>query len=559
MLQSLQIENYALIRSLHIDFDRGFTVITGETGAGKSILMGALSLILGHRADTDVLFDKQRKCIVEGTFNISQLQLEPFFEQNDLDYQETTLIRREINEKGKSRAFINDTPVTLITLKELTSALIDIHSQHQNLMLNDSTFRLHIIDQFAQNSKEKTEYQNILKQWREAEQQYQELKQQCTNAALQQEFNQYTVDELSQATLQEDEQETIEQNIRLLSHAEEIKEHLYKSAQQLSENEGDTILQQLKSVQNECSFLTQIGQDYQELYDRLSNAIVEIQDISYEISRKEAEVEVNPQELDRLNERIDLIYTLEKKYQVDSVAALLDLQTELQRKLDEHTDNQERLKEADRQRQDLLQNAQLLASKLSETRRNILPILQQEMVNRLKQLGMSDSQFIVELQQLESLHTEGVDQAHFLFSANQGSNLGEVSRIASGGEMSRIMLALKSIITDSVLLPTVIFDEIDTGISGETAHKVAQVMGLLSQQHQVIAITHLPQIAAKGNQHYEVYKTTDHGQTTTSVRKLNDSERAQAIATMLSGSTITQTAMAAALELIQNSKLEHQQ
>lgn len=554
MLQSLQIVNYALIRSLDITFDDGFTVITGETGAGKSILMGALSLLLGNRADTNVLFDKNSKCVVEGTFDITNLSLQPFFEENDLDYQDVTIIRREINEKGKSRAFINDTPVNLVTLKNLSASLIDIHSQHQNLLLNDSGFRLSIIDQYAQNGKEFTAYKESLTKWRDAEQHYQQLKQQCAEAALQQEFNIYTVEELEKAQLHADEQEQIEQDIKILSNAEGIKEHLYRAAQQLSEQDGDNIIQLLKSVQGECQSLSDLGSDYQELYKRVRDAVVELQDISYEISRKEAEVEVNPQELERLNSRIDLIYTLENKYQVDNIEGLLSLQDRLQKELSGYSDNQELLAQLNRERAALEQETLKSAQKLSETRKNVLTVLEKEIQQRLQLLGMPDGIFAIRLDHLTEPTNEGMDQATYLFSANKGVAPADVSKIASGGEMSRLMLAIKSAITDTVLLPTVIFDEIDTGISGETANKVAHVMGMLAERHQVIAITHLPQIAAKGRQHYMVYKASNNGQTSTNLKMLSTTEREEAIATMLSGSHLTEAAITTARELIHSNK-----
>lgn len=551
MLQALQIENYALIRALEISFDHGFTVITGETGAGKSILLGALSLILGNRADTDVLYDKTRKCIVEGTFNISNLSLQPFFEENDLDYQDVTIIRREITEKGKSRAFINDTPVNLSTLKELSSSLIDIHSQHQNLLINTPEFRLNIIDQYAQNTDIHNRFKSTFSQWKTAETRYASLRKQCADAVMQQEFNIFTVQEIEKAQLQATEQEDTEQAIRLLSHAEEIKEHLYKASMQLSEQEGENILQQLKSVQNECQALTDIGPDYQEIQQRLHDAIVEIQDISYEISKKESETEINPQELERLNERIDLIYTLEKKYQVDNIQGLLDFQDRLQQEISKYSDNQEMLQSLESTCKDLEKETLSLAKQLSKSRQAVLPQLEKEMCKRLQQLGMPEGQFKIQLRQSEQPYNEGIDLAEFLFSANKGVAVADVSKVASGGEMSRLMLAIKSIITDSVLLPTVIFDEIDTGISGETANRVAQVMDILANDHQVIAITHLPQIAAMGRQHYLVYKETKNEQTTTNLRALSEEDRIQVIATMLSGAHVTESALSTARELIQ--------
>ncbi len=550
MLRALQIENYALIRSLEIRFDKGFTVITGETGAGKSILMGALSLILGSRADVDVLYDKSRKCIVEGSFDIAKLSLQPFFEQNDLDYNELATIRREINEHGRSRAFINDTPVTLTTLRELTALLIDIHSQHQNLLLQDSGFRLDIIDQFAQNQTIRSDYQQKLQLFRQTERQYQQLKKQCAEAALQQEFNNFTVQELENAQLQADEQETIEQSIRLLSHAEEIKSHLFRAGQLLSEQDGDTVVRQLKSVQSECHQLHELGSDFQEINARLDAAIVELTDIAYEIVRKENEIEVNPQELDRLNERIDLIYSLQHKYQVDNIQGLLDLCQQMKQDLDQYSDNREQLVQLEQQALQYRTDAEQAAQQLSQSRQAIADNFQKSVEERLRQLGMPDSRFQVVFHSREEMQLSGTDEIAFAFSANRGVAPADLSKIASGGEMSRIMLALKSIITDTTLLPTVIFDEIDTGISGETANKVAAVMGLLSEQHQVIAITHLPQIAARGDQHYLVYKETINEKAVTNLRLLTNEERIDAIAAILGGSRATDSARATAQELL---------
>lgn len=550
MLRALQIENYALIRSLNIQFDRGFTVITGETGAGKSILMGALSLILGSRAETDVLYDKSKKCIVEGTFDIESLSLQDFFIQNDLDYQPQTIIRREINEHGKSRAFINDTPVTLPLLRELTSSLIDIHSQHQNLLLQDSGFRLRILDQYAKNQALRHQYQQAFASLKQAESQFQQLKKQCADAALQQEFNNFTVQELDNAQLEADEQEQIEQNIKLLSNAEDIKAHLYAAAQQLSEGEEGTVLQQLQSVQNECRAIQDIGPDFQELQKRLDSVILELKDLAYEIARKDNEIDINPQELERLNERIDLIYTLEHKYQVENIQGLLALSDKLKQELSQYTDNQEQLTLLEERKNALETEVRALAQKLSQTRHQAISTFQKEIEARLKMLGMPDSQFRIDIQENSEPQVTGIDQITFLFSANKGIVPADLGKIASGGEMSRIMLALKSIITDTALLPTVIFDEIDTGISGETANKVAAVMGLLSQQHQVVAITHLPQIAARGDQHLLVYKQNQNDKAVTNLRLLNTDERIESIATILGGSNITETARSAARELI---------
>ncbi|MBO4489079.1 MAG: DNA repair protein RecN [Bacteroidales bacterium] len=554
MLRTLQISNYALIRALDISFEDGLTVITGETGAGKSILMGALGLLLGNRADTDVLYDKQKKCVVEAQFDIHHLDLQPFFEEQDLDYQEVTTIRREINEHSRSRAFINDTPVNLNVLKELSSKLIDIHSQHQSLLLGDPMFRLAMLDQYAQNATLRAEYKQTLASWRQTDQKWRDLQRQCTEQALQQEFRQYTVQELDKAGLHPDEQEEIEQSVRVLSNAEDIKARLYRAAYTLSENEEGAVVQQLKSVQAELDALSDIGPAYQELQQRLRAACLELEDIAYDISLKESGVEVNPQELERLNERLDLLNTLQHKYQVENVAGLLALKESLEAELAEYGDHRELLKQLEAQRDKLYAQLMAQARQLSETRAKVVPTLQQEMLGRLATLGMPNSSFEIQLTQTEAPTAEGIDQVVFLFSANKGVPMTDMSKVASGGEMSRLMLSLKSIITDSVLLPTIIFDEIDTGISGTTALKVATVMAELARRHQVIAITHLPQIAAAGDQHLKVFKETRGDDTETQIQPLNEEMREQEIAVILSGEQMSQSALVTARELLQSLK-----
>ena len=553
MLQSLQIENYALIRALEIHFDSGFVVITGETGAGKSILMGALSLILGSRAEADVLYDKSRKCIVEGTFKLTELPVKSFFDRNDLDYQDLTTISREINEHGKSRAFINDTPVNLNTLKSFASTLIDIHSQHQNLLIQDSDFRLNILDQYAQTENLLSEHKLALSRLQAARNEERQLKEICAKAALEHEFQSFTIQELENANLQVDEQLEVEQRIRTLSHAEEIKSHLFQASQVLSEREEENLLQQLKSVHDECASLSDIGQEYKDLCDRLNAVKLELQDISYEISRKENEVEVNPDELDRLNDRIDLIYTLEHKYQVENIQELLDMKQKLQQEVDAYSDNKEQLSALESQIKKLQVEAESLAKKLSAKRAKVLETLSLDMQARLTKLGMPDAKFEIRMTQSSELQDKGIDRVEFWFSANKGVGPADLSKVASGGEISRVMLALKSIITDARLLPTVIFDEIDTGISGETANRVGMVMCLLAQAHQVIAITHLPQIAAKGSQHFLVYKETLYNQTITNIKPLDSEGRVHAIASMLSGSNLTESALATAREMLLSS------
>ena len=550
MLTSLQIENYAIIRSLEISFQEGLIVITGETGAGKSILMGALSLILGNRADTDVLFDKSRKCIVEATFNLKGLHLEPQFQEFDLDYQDETIIRREINEHGKSRAFINDTPVNLTVLKTISSLLVDIHSQHQTLMLQNASFRMRLIDQFAQNQAILNDYQQILHQWQQEKTALEALRVKCTEEAQRYDYNLFTINELENAQLQPDEQEELEQRIKELTSAETIKSHLFNATRLLSEQESDNILYILKSLQQELRPLESVGAEYAAFNQRIENLLVEAQDLAYEIARKNDNVEVNPALTEQLNARLDELFTLQNKYHVDDNKALIALLEKLQQEVSSFTDEKERLAESERNVKILEEKATDAAKKLSETRKAALPALINAMESRLQQLGMEGSRFSVELESTGELRENGADTATFLFSANAGVNPADITRIASGGEMSRIMLCLKSIITDSMYLPTIIFDEIDTGISGETASKVGQMMLLLSQKHQVLAITHLPQIAACGDQHLLVFKQTADNKTFTNIKQLDMQEREQMIATMMSGENCTESAVATAREML---------
>lgn len=559
MLTSLQIENYAIIRSLEIPFRQGLIVITGETGAGKSILMGALSLILGNRADTDVLFDKTRKCIVEATFNIRGLNLQTLFQQYDLDYQDETIIRREINEHGKSRAFINDTPVNLTVLKAVASLLVDIHSQHQTLMLQNAGFRLRLIDQFAQNQEVLRQYQQALHEWQTQKAAYETLKQRCAEAALRYDYNRFTIEELEKVQLQPDEQTEIEQRIKELTHAETIKSHLFNATRILSEQEDDNILYMLKSLRQECRALESLGAEYAAFNQRIDALTAEAQDLSYEMSRKNDAVEVNPELTDRLNERLDLLFTLQNKYHADDNAALLSLLETLQQEVATYTDEKEKLAEYETLVSQLADNAKTLAAQLSALRKAAVPALVKAMEERLEQLGMAGSRFTVNIEEGEELRENGHDTATFLFSANAGVVPADIARIASGGEMSRIMLCLKSIITDSMYLPTIIFDEIDTGLSGETASKVGQMMRQLAVKHQVIAITHLPQIAACGEQHLLVYKQTTDNQTFTNIEELDMPGRERMIATMMSGESRTESSILAAREMLKSSQATNNQ
>ena len=549
MLKALQIENYAIIRSLKIDFDKGFTVITGETGAGKSIIIGALSLILGKRADTSSLHDKSKKCFIEGTFDISQLHLQDFFQQNDLDYQDITYIRREVTENGKSRAFINDTPVTLMVLKELAEMLVDIHSQHNNLLVNNENFRIDVLDLYAQNGKLLEQYKKNYTEYKKAEKRYAELVELHQQQEQERSYLEYVRQELNDAQLTNGEQEQTEQQIALLSNAESIKGKLYQSLQLLEEAEGDNVIHQLQTIRDNCQSVSNFDKEIDELSQRIDSSLLELKDIARDLSLKESKIEVNPQELERLNERLDLLLTLEHKHRVNNNEELIDLLTATEEKLNSITANDDQLEQSEKQCKELHEKTLKSASILSKSRQKCINALEKEMIGRLKLLGMEYGNFKVEITALDHPCPTGMDKVRFLFAANRGSELNEIEKTASGGEISRLMLALKSIINDNSLLPTVIFDEIDSGISGEVAGKVASLMQDLSLKHQLIVITHLPQIAAKGKKHYFVYKEVTDDKTFTQIKCLNEEESIREIATMISGNRISDAALKTAKEL----------
>lgn len=555
MLQALQIENYAIIRSLKINFDQGFTVITGETGAGKSIIIGALSLILGKRADTSVLYDKSKKCFIEGTFNIANLKLQDFFQQHDLDYQDISYIRREVTENGKSRAFINDTPVTLAVLKELADTLVDIHSQHNNLLVNNENFRIDLLDLYAQNQAILEEYRNTYHNYRKSEKKLAELVELQKKQAQERNFLEYVYQELSEAKLTIGEQERLEQQIALLSNAERIKAKLYQNLQMLAEDEEDNILHRLQIIYDNFQNISCFDKGIAELGQRLDSCLLELKDIASDLSQKENKVEVNPQELEQLNERLDRLMGLEHKHHVNSDAELVDLLSASEAQLAAITENDGQTELCEKECKEWYSKTMFLASKLTQSRQQCTHSLAQEMVTRLQQLGMEHANFQVELTELEKPEANGMDTVQFLFSANKGGELNEIEKTASGGEISRLMLALKSIINDNSLLPTVIFDEIDSGISGEVAGKVAALMQEFSKKHQLIVITHLPQIAAKGKMHYFVYKNVSEDKTFTQIKCLSNEDSIREIASMISGNHISEAALTTARELKSNTLL----
>jgi len=551
MLTSLHIENYALIDSLDLSLDNGFTAITGETGAGKSILVGALSLILGARADSSILYNTTKKCIVEGVFDIQSLHLKEFFKLNDLDFNDYTMLRREITENG-SRAFVNDTPVTLNILKDLAEKLIDIHSQHHHLLVNKSEFRLQTIDNFAILRESVLAYQKAYSQYKKIEKELQVAKEKAAKERLEQDFLSFQSNELHEAKLFAGEQDELEQQIAFLRHAEEIKMQLYKSLQIISEQEGNAI-QQLNDAKNACHSIAHFDEKINRFNTRLDSILVDLKDIAFELSAKEESIEVNSKELEYLENRLDILFRLQQKHYVKNVEELIQKLQQIDEKLSQFENLEVKIEQLQKEYDFFTEKTTLLAKNLSTKRKESALLFEKEITKKLALLGMPDASFTVEINAQQSFTSTGIDSVLFLFSSNKGMPLAPVEKTASGGELSRIMLAIKSIITETSFMPTVIFDEIDTGVSGAMASKVAEVMHDVSLQRQLIAITHLPQIAAQANTHYLVYKDIENEKTVTKIKKIEGTERISEIAKMMTGNKTGEAALKAAEEMLQSS------
>ena len=542
MLKSLYIKNYALIDSLEIDFEQGFSVITGETGAGKSIILGALGLIVGQRADAKTIKMGESKCVIEGIFNISAYDLKAFFTEKEIDYDEICILRRELMSSGKSRAFINDTPVTLADLKELGNRLIDIHSQHQNLMLGDNQFQMHVVDALAGNANLLKEYNQIYTIYKDSEKKLKNLQDAITKSRQEEEYLRFQYTALDEAALKEGEQEELEAELEMLNHAEDIKSGLYKINILLSDDEHG-IVAALKESLSVTHSLSKMYNRSEEMQQRLDTAYIDLKDLSSEVERMAGDIEFNPERLAFVEERLNKIYSLQKKYNIDTVAGLLALKYEINKKLENIDSFDQQLKEQQQEVADNKEKVDLLASKLSSKRKSAIKPMEETLTKKTSVLGMPNMRFECNISPKQEPDITGIDNLEFLFSANKNVPLQPVSEIASGGEISRLMLCLKSMIAGATALPTIIFDEIDTGVSGEIADKMGQIMQEFGQSMQVIAITHLPQIAAKGRAHYMVYKTDDEKTTTTNLRKLSDKERLEEIARMLSGASLTDAAI----------------
>ena len=549
MLTHLSIHNYALINQLTIDFTKGLSIITGETGAGKSILLGALGLVMGNRADLSSLKDTEKKCIIEAQFSVEGYALQELFEELDLDYEQETIIRREILPSGKSRAFVNDTPVTLSVLNALKTKLIDIHSQHQTMQLSDVSFQFSVIDALAKNQAKIASYKRGLRTYNKLRKELKALQEETEKSKEQYEYNLHLFNELEEANLKEGEQEILEEKLDKLNNIEEIKLNL-SEALGVSINEEIGIQTLLNSLEGRLQKISSFSKQYEELANRVTSVKIELDDVVTELESANEEVEFNPNEIEELNDRLQLIYNLQKKHSASTIIELQEIHASLSEKVAQVEDAGGIVAQKEGEIKDVAKKLDEVAKMITTSRNKVIPKLKKELEYLLSELGMPNARFAIELLSLEEYLSNGKDNLQFLFSANKGGNFGELKKVASGGELSRIMLSIKKILSENIQLPTIIFDEIDTGVSGEVSNKIAKIMQDMSAHMQVITITHLPQIASKGVQHYKVFKGEEKGVTTSNLKLLSDDERIREIADMLSGKDVSESALTHAKELL---------
>jgi DNA repair protein RecN (Recombination protein N) len=542
MITSLSIKNYALIEKLTIDFSKGFSTITGETGAGKSIILGALGLVLGKRADLTSLKNKDEKCIIEAHFEISKYNLLSFFDANDLDYENETIIRREILPSGKSRAFINDSPVNLQELQELSLFLIDIHSQQQTQELSDENVQFDIIDAIANNKETILDYQSLLKSYKSDKSKLNSLLKKQTESKKEQEYNTFLLDELVAAQLKSGEQETLEADFEKLNNVEIIKESIDK-ALAIANEEQIGVLNNLKEIKIALQKIAPFSADYHALLERITSVTIEFADISDEMNRCSEKLINDPEQLDLISQKLQVIFNLQKKHQVTTVDELLEIQTNLENSVLELGNIEEEIIALTHSIEQKTTTLDAMSTILHDNRLESIPVLSQKLISILETLGMPNVRFKIDINVGETYFQNGKDELQFLFSANKGTDFGLLKKVASGGEMSRIMLAVKAILAQYSKLPTLIFDEIDTGVSGEIAIRMGEIMKEMSQEMQIFAITHLPQIAAKGNAHFKVFKSTVGDDTQSELKLLNEEDRVVEIAQMLSGTIVSESAL----------------
>ena len=551
MLQSLAIKNFALIEDMKVPFSKGFTIITGETGSGKSILLDALALVLGRRADLSALRNKEEKCVVEAEFAIENYALADFFHQEELDYEPLTIIRREILPSGKSRAFVNDSPVTLDVLSRLSKVLIDIHSQHDTQQLSEEDFQFFLIDALAENTPLLQEYQAALKVYKQQSKKLQELKDFQENTQKEHDYNTFVLGELQEIDLEEGMQEELEAFYTQASNSETIRDNLTEAANLLAEEEQG-IMTQVRELSSLFATLSSYSPQYNELYERIDAVFIELDDLSREVYDLAENVEFDPKKLARVQKKLQKIYDLQKKHKVATVAELIAIEEALEAKVAQMENIEGDIEIAQKEADQALQTLSALAQKLHKAREKVIPTLTKSLQTSLKDLGMPNAQFQISLSPTDHYQAKGNDTLSFLFSANKGGNFGLLKKTASGGELSRIMLTIKSLLATKIALPTIIFDEIDTGVSGEIAHKMGEIMKQMSQSRQVFAISHLPQVASKGDAHIKIYKTDIEGRTTTQFQALSQEQRIEEIAQMLGGKDITDSARAHAKELLKS-------
>ena len=543
MLRSLFIQNYALIDKLDIDFENGFSVITGETGAGKSIILGAIGLLLGQRADVKAIRNGATKCVIEAHFDIASYQLQTLFDENEWEYEDECIIRRELSATGKSRAFVNDSPASLAQIKELGELLVDVHSQHQNLLLSNEGFQIKALDVIVHNEQLLTEYRSLYNDWKKAKQQLALLVEEADKNRADEDYYRYQVEQLENAHLVDGEQEELEEESDILNHAEEIKAQLYK-VEQIAMSDDMCLLQGLKECVNAMQALNNVYPDSSELSDRLESCYIELKDIAEEVATKNERIEFNPSRLEEVTDRLNLIYSLQQKYHANSISELLSLQEEFATKLSAISSSDETIQQLQKQVDKLFAEVIAKADCLSKQRKSASEVIEKQMCEQLALLGMPNVQFRVDFAKRKEPNLLGIDSVNFLFSANKNAPLQNISSVASGGEIARVMLTIKALIAKEVKLPTIIFDEIDTGVSGEIADRMATIMLEMGEANrQVISITHLPQIASKGKVHYKVFKQDSETETNSNIRRLTDEERINEVAQMLSGATLTEAAL----------------
>lgn len=551
MLQSLKIENYALIKECNISFSDGFSVITGETGAGKTILLGALSLVLGQRADTNVLMDKEKKCVVEAVFSATE-DMKSLFQDNDIDYDSETIFRREILPSGKSRAFINDTPVQLSVVKLFSDRLVDIHSQSSTINLRDHSFQLNLLDSFIPDKNTIETYGKEYKEFKLLLKEIEDLKQKESEFLKDKSYNEFLYAELDEAKLNETEQEYLEQEVELMSNAEEIKEKIESSLFSF-DNDGESgLLTNLKEVKNNIQQVSSFNDTLKEIYTRVDSSLIELKDVYNELYSFNNTLEFDKNQLDEDNERLNLIYSLEKKHNVQTIKELLEIRLDLEQKLLETNTLSSKIEKKEQEKQQRFEELKRLALEVHKQRLVSVKEIEEKVIPLLSSMSMKDAILKIDLKSLEELSEKGMDQVRFLFSANKtkSGELSDMGKVISGGELSRVMLALKSIIAERFALPTMLLDEIDTGISGDIASKAADIVKKIGDKHQVIVITHLVQMAAKADAHYKVHKQTDEEQTVSNISLLTQDQRLNEIATMISGNEVTKEALANAKILL---------